>query len=58
MAHVVQGLVTKSVDTGNAWSLIVQSGRLRGFYYRSFGNFAMDALRRLRWRTAAGIMPR
>lgn len=30
-ANVVQGLVTKSVATGNAWSLIVQSGRLRGF---------------------------
>ena len=42
-ANVVQGLVTKSVDTGNAWSLIVQNGRLRGFYYRSFGNFAIDA---------------
>ncbi len=39
----VQGLVTKSVDTGNAWSLIVQGGRLRGFYYRTFGNFAVDA---------------
>lgn len=39
----VQGLVTKSVDTGNAWSLIVQAGRLRGFYYRAFGNFAVDA---------------
>ena len=42
-ANVVQGLVTKSVDTGNAWSLIVQSGRLRGFYYRSFANYAIDA---------------
>lgn len=41
---VVQGLVTKSVDTGNAWSLLVQSGKLRGFYYRSFGNFAIDAV--------------
>lgn len=39
----VQGLVTKSVDTGNAWSLIVQAGKLRGFYYRTFGNFAVDA---------------
>lgn len=43
-ANVVQGLVTKSVDTGNAWSLIVQGGRLRGFYYRSSLNFAVDAL--------------
>ena len=42
-ANVVQGLVTKSVDTGNAWSLIVQSGRLRGFYYRSFSNYAIDS---------------
>ena len=41
--NVVQGLVTKSVDTGNGWSLIVQSGRLRSFYYRSFANFAVDA---------------
>ena len=40
----VLGLVTKSVDTGNGWSLLVQSGRLRGFYYRSFGNFAVDAV--------------
>jgi hypothetical protein len=31
-----QGIVSKYVDgTGNGWALILQSGQLRGFYYRN-----------------------
>ena len=43
-ASSVQGIVSKYVDgSGNGWSLFVQNGRLRGFYYRTFANVAMDA---------------
>lgn len=39
-----QGIVSKYADgSGNGWSLFVANGRLRGFYYRTFANFAMDA---------------
>ena len=34
----VQGIVSKYADaSGNGWSLFVQNGKLRGFFYRSFG---------------------
>ncbi len=40
----VQGIVSKYVDgSGNGWSLFVANGKLRGFYYRTFANFAIDA---------------
>ena len=43
-AAIVQGIVSKYFDgTGNGWTLVVQNGRLRGFLYRTFGNFAVDA---------------
>ena len=43
-AAVVQGIVSKYQDaSANGWTLVVQNGRLRGFYYRSFSNFALDA---------------
>ena len=43
-ASSVQGIVSKYMDgSGNGWSLFVQNGRLRGFYYRTFANVAMDA---------------
>ncbi len=39
----VQGIVSKYADgTGNGWTLVVQNGRLRGFYYRNFSNRALD----------------
>ena len=40
-----QGIVSKYVDgTGNGWALILQSGQLRGFYYRNNGSSkAIDA---------------
>jgi len=41
---LVQGIVSKYADgSGNGWSLFVQNGKLRGFYYRTFANFAIDA---------------
>jgi hypothetical protein len=43
--NVVQGVVSKAADgSGNSWSILVQSGKLRGFYYRTFANFAIDAV--------------
>ncbi len=43
-AGVVQGIVSKYQDgSGNGWTLVVQSGKLRGFNYRSFANYAIDA---------------
>jgi hypothetical protein len=43
-ANTVSGIVSKYVDaSGNGWFLILQSGRLRGYYSRSVGNQAMDA---------------
>lgn len=40
----VQGIVSKYKDaSGNGWSLIVQNGKLRSFYYRTFANLALDA---------------
>src|SRR5436190_12931595 len=41
---VVQGIVSKYMDgSGNGWTLVVQNGKLRGLYYRTFANFAIDA---------------
>ena len=43
-AAVVQGIVSKYPDaTGNGWTMVVQSGHLRAFYYRTFANLAIDA---------------
>jgi len=44
-ASVVQGIVSKYADgSGNGWTLVVQNGHLRGFYYRgSFAAVAIDA---------------
>ena len=43
-AAVVQGIASKYLDgSGNGWVLVVQSGKLRGFNYRSFANYAIDA---------------
>jgi hypothetical protein len=43
-AGVVQGIASKYTDgSGNGWTLVVQNSKLRGFYYRSFANFAIDA---------------
>ena len=40
----VQGIVSKYADaSGNGWSLFVQSGKLRGFYYRPGFVAAIDA---------------
>ncbi len=41
----IQGIASKYADgSGNGWSLVVQDGRLRGFYYRGgFANYAIDA---------------
>src|SRR6185369_5115054 len=40
----VQGIVSKYPESsGNGWSLFVQNGKLRGFYYRTFANYAIDA---------------
>ncbi len=37
---LVQGLVSKYADgSANGWSMFVQSGHLRAFYYRSFVNY-------------------
>ena len=42
-ANVVQGVVSKYADaSGNGWTLVVQNGRLRGFYYRTLSNVALD----------------
>jgi len=44
-AATAQSLASKYVDnSGNGWALILQNGNLRGFYYRSFANSAIDAL--------------
>ncbi|MEP6663109.1 MAG: LamG domain-containing protein, partial [Verrucomicrobiota bacterium] len=41
--NVVQGIVSKYVDSsGNGWTVVVQNGRLRGFYLRSFASIALD----------------
>ena len=41
---VVQGIASKYLDaSGNGWVLVVQNGRLRGFHYRTFSNYSMDA---------------
>ena len=43
-SSVAQSLASKYADaTGNGWALILQNGNLRGFYYRTFSNFAIDA---------------
>jgi len=43
-ANIVQGIASKYLDgSGNGWTLVVQNGKLRGFFYRSFGNYAIDA---------------
>ncbi|MEO6036756.1 MAG: LamG domain-containing protein, partial [Verrucomicrobiota bacterium] len=42
-AAVVQGIASKYADgSGNGWTMVVQSGKLRAFYFRSFVNSAMD----------------
>jgi hypothetical protein len=42
-ANVVQGIVSKYQDgSGNGWAIVIVNGRLRGFYYRAFGNAAID----------------
>lgn len=42
-ASVVQGIVGKYADgSGNGWTIVVQNGRLRALYLRSFGNIALD----------------
>ena len=40
-----QGIVSKYIDaSGDGWAIILQSGKLRGFYYRGgLGNPAIDA---------------
>lgn len=41
--NVVQGVVSKYADaSGNGWTVVVQNGRLRAFYLRSFSNSALD----------------
>src|ERR1035437_2883138 len=41
---IVQGIASKYLDnSGNGWTLVVQNGKLRGFHYRSFGNYSIDA---------------
>ncbi len=43
-AAVVQGIVSKYADSsGNGWTLVVQSGQLRGFFLGPGWNLAMDA---------------
>jgi hypothetical protein len=43
-AAIVQGIASKYLDgSGNGWVLVVQNGKLRGFNYRSFANYAIDA---------------
>jgi hypothetical protein len=42
-ANVVQGIVSKYQDaSGNGWAIMVVNGRLRGFYYRTLANVAID----------------
>src|SRR5688500_5735756 len=44
-ASTTQGIVSKYFDaSGNGWSIIVQGGRVRGFYYRAFSTFALDGV--------------
>jgi hypothetical protein len=41
-----QGIVSKYADaSANGWTIVVQSGQLRAFFYRNgdFGNYAIDA---------------
>ena len=43
-SNIVQGIVGKYLDaSGNGWTLVVQNGRLRGFHYRTFSNYSVDA---------------
>lgn len=43
VSPLVQGIVNKYQDSsGNGWALIVQNNKLRGFYYRTLGNYGMD----------------
>src|ERR1035437_6919406 len=43
-SNIVQGIVSKYLDaSGNGWTLVVQNGRLRGFHYRTFANYSIDA---------------
>jgi hypothetical protein len=44
ISSVAQGIVSKYADsTFNGWSLVLQNGHLRGFYYASTFNFPIDA---------------
>jgi Concanavalin A-like lectin/glucanases superfamily len=44
ISSVAQGIVSKYADSSfNGWSLVLQNGRLRGFYYSGSFNFPIDA---------------
>ncbi|MDB6023426.1 MAG: Laminin sub domain 2, partial [Pedosphaera sp.] len=44
ISNLVQGIVDKYIDgSGNGWFLVVQNGRLRGYFSKSLGVLAVDA---------------